>query len=166
MTIRPPSGETLRQTALFDEQIDRAVGFESREEMIAHAIRMMRWRGEGRFDDLAKNMTEDCEMYFPGVPGQNPFNGTFRGRAACIGAMRENFVMIEFVDLRARSALAEGDTVIVNWACRMRNRGTGPMMPVDGMARVRFRDRLMYYYSNHLDTAVVGALAEFPPLKL
>ena len=138
----------------------------SREETIEHTLRMMMLRGLGRFDELAKFMTEDCEMYFPGLPGQSPFTGTFRGKQECLKAMKANFTLIEFLNLRAKSVIVEGDSVVVNWICDMRNRGTGPAIPVEGMARVRLRGRMMTFYGNYLDTAAVGALAEFPPPKV
>jgi hypothetical protein len=163
MTYRPPPGTGEIPSEPSRNDPAQISGFETREDMIEHTIRMMTLRGQGRFAELAEMMTEDAEMVFPGVPGQSPFNGTFRGKAACLAAMKANFTLIEFVDLTARSAMADGNTVVLNWACKMRNRGTGPLVPVEGMARVRYRHRLMCFYGNHLDTAALAALAQFPP---
>jgi ketosteroid isomerase-like protein len=162
MTIRPPPGPEEFASEPPRNEPAAIAGFETREEMIRAALTMMQMRGEGRFAELADAMTDDAEMVFPGIPGQSPFNGTFKGKEACIAAMKANYTLIEFIDLQARSVLADGDAVIVNWACKMRNRGTGPAVPAEGMARVRFRDRKMCFYGNHLDTAAVAALAQFP----
>lgn len=166
MTIRPTSGgdDFFHDPPRIDAA--QASGFATRGPMIQQAIHMMHLRGEGRFAELAELMTDDIEMVFPGTPGQSPFNGTFRGKEACLAAMKANFTLIEFIGLECRSVLADGNTVVVNWACKMRNRGTGPEIPVEGMARVRFRDRRIFFYGNHLDTAALAALAQFPPLRI
>jgi hypothetical protein len=166
MTIRPTPGDGSFPNDQLCREPAEISGFQTREQMIQQAVTMMRLRGEGRFAELAQLITEDAEMVFPGIPGQSPFNGTFKGKDACLAAMKANFTLIEFIDLQARSVLAEGDTVVINWACKMRNRGTGPLIPVEGMARVRFRNRQMCFYGNHLDTAALAALAQFPPLRL
>ena len=162
MTFRPdPEGSREPPR----DEPAQITGFETRQEMISMALKLMDMRGKGQFADLAANLTDDCEMVFPGAPGQSPFNGTFHGRDACIAAMKANYTLIEFIDLKAVSIVAEGDTVVVNWTCGMRNRGTGPMIPVEGMGRLRFRHRKMCYYGNHLDTAALAALAGYPPLQ-
>lgn len=166
MTIRPTPGPQGFPDEPSRQEPAQVSGFDSRESMIQQTIHLMRLRGEGRFFELAEAVTDDVEMVLPGIPGQSPFNGTFKGKEACLAAVKANFTLIEFIDLEARSALADGDTVVVNWDCKVRNRGTGPVVAMEGMARVRFRNRKICFYGNHLDTAALAALAQFPPVKM
>jgi hypothetical protein len=161
MTFRAQPGVEQQSSEPPRNEPAAVSGFETREEMIQQALLLMKLRAEGRFAELGNLVTDDLQMYFPGLPGQSPFNGTFNGKAACIAAMKANFTLIEFIDIGARSVLADGDTAVINWHCKMRNRGTGPMIPVEGIARIRFRHRKMCYYGNHLDTAAVAKLAQY-----
>jgi hypothetical protein len=165
MTIRsrPDDGDVASDR--LRPEVAQITGFQTRKELIEYAVWLMELRGHGRFAELAANMTDDCEIVVPGTPGMSPFIGTFRGRDACIAAIKAHFTMIEFVGLTHLSTFADGDTVVINWKCSMRNRGSGPMLPVEGMARVQVRDRKTCFYSNHMDTAAIAALADFPPLR-
>ena len=134
----------------------------SRDELIAICVEMMRMRESGDFARLEQFLTQDCEMSIPGLRGLNPFAFSVRGRAQCVQALRSNFTLIELVDLRPQSFVQDDDALVITWTSRMRNRGTGPMVNMQGLSRLRFRGRQVCLYTNYFDTAAVAALLGTP----
>ncbi len=138
----------------------------SREEMVQICARVMRNRREGRFAEIAAVFTHDAEMFCPGIPGHIPVAGRFKGRDECIAAMRANFTLIEAVDLVPQEFFVDDTSVGISWSGAVRNRGTGPMVRIEGFARLHFRGDKICFYSNHVDTAAIAALAQSPPIKI
>ena len=135
-------------------------GFETFEEMMMCGVLLSKLRAFGAFDDLAKYFAEDCEMVCPSPAGLSPFHGNYSGRDAIIAALRESYAVVQFSDIEPISLAAEGDTVVINWRCLAHGRGAEPIK-VEGMAQVRFRNRLIYHYQNHSDTASMVAMSGF-----
>ena len=138
----------------------------SRGELISICVEMMQMRESGNFARLGQFLTEDCEMTIPGIAGMNPFAISVRGRDKCLQALRSNFMLIELVDLVPLSFVQERDAMAVTWTCGMRNRGTGPVLTIHGLSRLRFRSRQVCLYTNYFDSAAVAALAGMPPQPL
>ena len=138
----------------------------SREEMVQICAQVMRYRREGRFTEFARVMTEDFEMFCPGIAGHLPIAGRFKGRDECLKAMRANFTLIETVDLVPQEFFVDDNSVGISWKGSARNRGTGPLVRIEGFARLHFRGDRICFYSNHVDTAAIAALAQCPPLQI
>lgn len=138
----------------------------SREEMVQISAQVMRYRREGRFAEFARVMTEDFEMFCPGIAGHLPVAGRFKGRDECLKAMRANFTLIETVDLVPQEFFVDDNSVGISWKGSARNRGTGTLVRIEGFARLHFRGNRICFYSNHVDTAAIAALAQCPPLQI
>ena len=138
----------------------------SREEMVQICARLMHLRRAGNFAEFAQFMTEDFELFCPGIPGHNPVAGRFKGREECLKAMRLNFTLIETVKLVPQEFIVDDDSVAISWTGFARNRGTGPTVKLEGFARLRFRGSKICFYSNHVDTAAISALLQYPELRI
>ena len=135
-------------------------GFETFDEMIMAALIFGRLRSIGAFDEVVKLLAEDCEMVCPSPAGHSPFHGNYAGRDEVIAALRESFAVVQFSGIEPISIAGEGDTVVANWHAMAHGRGVAPIR-VEGMAQMRFRNRLIYHYQNHSDTASMVAMSGF-----
>ena len=133
----------------------------SRMDMIRLCVEMMHLRETGAFDQLKSFYTEDCELVLPGAPGLTPLAGSFKGPDACIKAQQDYFTLFETRDITPTNFIRNGDAMMFTWTGSVRNRGTGPMLTMNGMATVKFRGTKVYFYSNYLDTAALAALAGY-----
>jgi hypothetical protein len=132
----------------------------SRQAMIDTVVKMIWLRELGDWKSLAEIITDDCEVHLPGIPGMTPFASASnpRGREASIEAVRNISILVEHKDVLPLSFIQDGDSIVLTWSGKARNRGTGPFVEVTGISRLRFRGRQIYFYSNHFDTAAVASI--------
>jgi ketosteroid isomerase-like protein len=130
----------------------------TRQQMIEAVLQLLRLRAAADWTGLLDMVTDDCEVHMPGIPGVTPFAGRTTGRQNAIDAVRAMSTMLEPIKVIPLSFVQEDDTLVLTWTSSVRNRGTGPCVEVTGIARMRFRGRLISSYSNYFDTAAVAAL--------
>ena len=141
-------------SARLSQTDNRAVKIMRMRELVGYRLR-------GQLDALMQSFAEDSEMYMGGGTQFSSISGRYHGRAEIrqkMESMQDLFaqVMLEVVDL-----LVEGDDVAIRWKCKPRDDTAEPGGWLEGMTVVKFRDDLVIYYGNYVDTAALQKLFEW-----
>jgi ketosteroid isomerase-like protein len=119
-------------------------------------------RLSGRLDELMEHFTPDCELHIAGGSNLSPYAGRYHGRDAVKAKLRSLHTSIEHLEFEPLSFVIDGDDVAIRWRSRGRNRGAGPAKWLEGMTLLKFRNDLVAYYGNFLDTAMMADLTGWP----
>jgi ketosteroid isomerase-like protein len=121
-------------------------------------------RFSGRLDDLMSHISTDCELYVVGGSQFSPFSGRFHGHDEIRRQMERVNILLGFIALEFISIIVENDDVAIRWRCRARNQSSASGEWLEGMSVVHFRDGLITYYGNFLDTAALARLVNWNEL--
>jgi hypothetical protein len=139
---------------------ETAAAKRNREHKIALMRHLAMLRFSGRIDELAKHLTDDCEMYLSGGLQSGPLSGRYVGRDKVIEKIGTLYRLFDFIEVEAVSTIIENDDLAVRWKCQARNRANGPSEWLEGMTVVHFRNDLVSYYGNFIDTVVLSKLVD------
>jgi len=117
-------------------------------------------RLRGRLEELMQNFSEDCEMYMGGGTQFSAISGRYHGRDEVRQKMEFMQKLFMQITLEVVDLLVEGDDVAIRWKCKSRNQPAEPTSWLEGMTVVKFRDNLVVYYGNYVDTAALQELFE------
>ena len=125
-----------------------------RNQQIARVRQLASLRFAGRIDELMQHFAPDCELYLGGGTRGMPLCGRFRGREEVAARLRAVDVMFERIKIEIVSVIVEKDDVAVRWRCQARDTVADTADWLEGMSVLNFRDGLVAYYGNFLDTAM------------
>ena len=139
----------------FDPKIDLDTPYgRKRAERIAQIREITDLRFSGRLDELMERFSPDCEMNLGDGTRVNPLSGRYRGRDEVSEKLRSLDAIFDRIQLEIVSIIVEKDDVAVRWKCQARNENVQTADWLEGMSVLQFRDGLIAYYGNFLDTAL------------
>jgi ketosteroid isomerase-like protein len=137
---------------------------QNRELQIERLRKIAVLRFTGRIDELMAHFAEDCEMYVGGGAQFAPLSGYSIGRDEIRTRLKSFNIVLEFLDLEFISIIVENDDIAIRWKCQARHRRPGASEWLEGMSVAHFRDGLISYYGNFLDTAALARLVDWKQL--
>jgi ketosteroid isomerase-like protein len=111
---------------------------------------------QGDFSPLIAALAEDSELHLHG-PANVPINGSWRGHAEVVAAVRRNFGMLAEQQAEILSVVAQGDTVVLFAEERGKVRATGLPYHVRWVQLFTFRDNKL--------VRVQGVTAQLAPTE-
>jgi ketosteroid isomerase-like protein len=138
---------------------DLAEGDEERRAANEATFReLLRRNGSSRFEDAGRLLTEDvvCEWPYPPIPGLTEKTG--RDDIVAMFTARMGRMEDFRFTVTAVYPLLDPDTLIVEYTSDTRRRDTGIPYRNDYIAVVRFRDGLVSFWREYLNTILVAKL--------
>ena len=127
---------------------------------ICHDLITLRMRGD--LNSILRYFAPDCRFRLAGSSGVNPLSSVCIGHQQILEKVKTMNVLIEYCDIQPVAYVVDDDQFVVRWVGRWRNRGTGPVEDLEGVAHVRFVAGLIVDYTNFVDTAVIASLLDWP----
>ena len=134
---------------------------DNRAAKIMRMRELVSYRLRGQLDELMQNFAEDSEMYMGGGTQFSSISGRYHGRVEIRQKMEFMQDLFSQVTLEVVDLLVEGDDVAIRWKCKPRKAMTESSGWLEGMTVVKFRNDLVTYYGNYVDTAALQKLFEW-----
>ncbi len=134
---------------------------DNRAAKIMRMRELVGYRLRGQLDELMQSFSVDSEMYMGGGTQFSSISGRYQGRAEIREKMESMQDLFTQITLEVVDLLVEGDDVAIRWKCKPRNQPAEPKGWLEGMTVVKFRDDLVTYYGNYVDTAALQKLFEW-----
>jgi ketosteroid isomerase-like protein len=134
---------------------------ENREAKIQSMRRLVGLRLRGQLDELMQNFASDCEMYMSGSTQFSSLSGRYSGREEIRDKMESTNDLFSMVTLEVVDLLVEGDDVAIRWKCKPKRQAPEASGWLEGMTVVKFKNDLVTYYGNYVDTAALQQLFDW-----
>lgn len=91
------------------------------------------------------------------VPG-TPFSGLRIGRDRIFESIQQFDVAFEMFDFEVTEIIFEDPKAALTWRTRIRNRGAGPTLEIEGSDFAAYEDGLIISFTQYYDTAAMAEL--------